>query len=112
VTALLAAVGQARLRRGTGVIGRWRITAKDWARFRAFDAELDTQAPHIINEFKAKAELAKTDVEMIFGRRQIVIDGSYHPLRAFGVPELRTIRWLAGPERLEVIEFGLLYPRG
>jgi hypothetical protein len=48
----------------------------------------DAQPGHIINEFKAKAELAKTDVEMIFGRRQIVIDGSYHPLRAFSGPEL------------------------
>jgi hypothetical protein len=57
----------------------------------------DAQPGHIINEFKAKAELAKTDVEMIFGRRQIVIDGSYHPLRTFSGPELRAVRRLADP---------------
>jgi hypothetical protein len=112
VMALLAAIGHARLCRGIGVIARWRVGPQDWARFRAFDAERQADAPHIINDFKAKAKIPETGVEVIVGRRQIMIDGSYHLLRRFGVPELRAIGWLAGPGRLEVIEFGLLYPRG
>jgi hypothetical protein len=112
VTALLVAIGHARLGGGTGVIGRRRVTPKDWARFRAFDAERDAKTGHIINELNAKSEPAQTDVEIVLDRRQIRINGSYHLRRAFSVPELRAIRWLAGPERLEVIEFGLLSPRG
>jgi hypothetical protein len=112
VTALLAAIGHARLRRGIGVIARWNVGPQDWARFRAFDAERHAAYPDIINEFKAMGEKPETGIEVIAGRRQIMIDGSYHLLRRFGVPDLRSIGWLAGPAQLEVIEFGLLYPRG
>lgn len=110
--ALLAAIGHARLCRGIGVIARWRVGPQDWERFRAFDAERQAACPHIINDFRAKEEIPETGVEVIAGRRQIMLDGSYHLLRRFGVPELRSIGWLAGPGQLEVIEFGLLYPRG
>jgi hypothetical protein len=36
-------------------------------------------------------------LEVLFGRQQVGIDGSYHPLRAFSGPELRAVRRLADP---------------
>jgi hypothetical protein len=37
-TALLVAIGHERLGGGRGVIGRWRVTPEDRARFLAFEA--------------------------------------------------------------------------
>lgn len=110
--ALLAAVGHARLRRGIGVIARWRVGPEAWERFRGFDAARRADGPHIVAEFTPGEGTRPDGVEVLVGRRQIMIDSSYHLLRRFGVPELRSLSWLVGPDQLEVIEFGLLYPRG
>jgi len=51
-------------------------------------------------------------VDVIVGRTQIVVDGSYHTLRFRGLPELRAVGWLNAPVDPECLEFVLLYPAG
>jgi hypothetical protein len=110
--ALLAAIGHARLRRGVGVIARWRVRPEDWERFRGFDAARRAESPHVASEFTPGQRAPPEGVEILVGRRQIMIDGSYHLLRRYGLPELRSLSWFVGPDQLEVIEFSLRYPRG
>lgn len=112
VISLLAAIGIARLRRGIGVIARWRVDAEDWERFRALDAARQAANPSVKSDFTARATTPASGVEVIVGRRQIMMDGSYHWLRPhpLGPPELRDVHWLADPQQPEIIEFSLDYP--
>jgi len=108
VPALLASLGEWRLRRGLGVIARWAVEPRAWEAFRAFDVERGAAA--LRNDFTPRP--ADGPVEVRFGPRQVLVDGSYHPLRRLAVPELSGIEWLQPADAPECIEFGLVYPRG
>jgi hypothetical protein len=107
-----AAIGHARLMSGQGVIARWHVTPDEWDRFRAFDALRAARAPTLLNELRIREETPKEGVDVIVGRTQLIVDGSYHTLRFRGLPELRAVGWLNAPADPECLEFALLYPAG
>lgn len=109
---LLAAIGHARLLAGRGVIARWQVTPAEWDRFRAFDAARTAQDASLINDLRIRKATPEAGVDVIVGRKQLMVDGSYHVLRPFGLPELRAVRWLPAPADPECLEFTLAYPRG
>ena len=110
--ALLAAIGHARLISGVGVIARWHLTSAEWDRFRAFDAIRAAQDTTLINDLSIRKRTPKRGVEVIVGRKQLIVDGSYHVLRRNGLPHLRAVWWLPAPADPECLEFALVYPRG
>ncbi|MGE0421044.1 MAG: hypothetical protein AB7O88_02205 [Reyranellaceae bacterium] len=109
---VFAAIGHDRLMSGRGVIARWHVTPDEWDRFRAFDASRAAQHPALANELGIRESTPKEGVDVIVGRTQLIVDGSYHTLRFRGLPELRGVGWLPAPADPECLEFALLYPGG
>jgi hypothetical protein len=109
---VFAAIGHARIMSGRGVIARWHVTPDEWDRFRAFDAIRAAQGPTLVNELRIREDTPKQGVDVIVGRTQLIVDGSYHTLRFRGLPELRAVGWLNAPADPECLEFALLYPAG
>jgi hypothetical protein len=110
LVALLAARGYARLHAGHGVIARWQVTPAQWDRFRAFDTGRSAQHPALINDLPVRSGTPERDVEVIVGRTDLAVDGTYHTLKPLGLPELRGVGWLGAPADPECLEFALLYP--
>ena len=111
VWSLFAAIGYFRLRAGRDVVARWHISAAEWDRFRAFDAVRAAQDLSLRNDLHIRRQTPADGVEVIVGRRQLIVDGSYHSLRA-AIPRLRAVSWLSAPADPECLEFALDYPRG
>jgi hypothetical protein len=109
---VFAAIGHARLMSGRGVIARWHLTPDEWNRFRAFDAIRSAQHPALLNEMRIEQHTPEQGVDVIVGRTQVIVDGSYHTLRFHALPELRGVGWLNAPVDPECLEFALLYPGG
>ncbi|MGL4437885.1 MAG: hypothetical protein ACRCUE_01300 [Bosea sp. (in: a-proteobacteria)] len=106
----LAAVGRARLLGGKSAIARWHVSASEWDRFRAFDALRSAQDETLLNELPIRETTPAEGVDVIVGRRQLIVDGSYHALS--GLPSVSAVYWLAAPADPECLEFALVYPRG
>lgn len=109
--ASLAAIGESRLRRGLGVLARWSVTADEWEAFRAFDVRRGAEHVNYIGHYNPRPAEGRA-VEVLFGRRQVIVDESYHPLNRFALPELRWVGWVEPPGAPECLEFGVLYPGG
>lgn len=109
--AALATVGKARLQAGRGLIARWRVSAQEWERFRSFDRERASQDVALTNDFTIRPQPREQGVEVIVGRRHIIVDGSYHVLRPRGIPELRGARWLRSATDVDCLEFAIAYPK-
>jgi hypothetical protein len=107
---LFAALGHARLARGKGVVAHWHVTAADWDRFRAFDAARSAKHPALVSELRIRERTPAEGVEVIVGRRQVIVDGSYHALS--GLPFMSGVLWLPAPVDPECLEFALVYPAG
>jgi hypothetical protein len=112
VVPLLVAIGHARLVSGIGVIARWHVTAAEWDRFRAFDAIRARQGHTLVNDLWIRRRTPARGVEVIVGRRQLIVDGSYHALRPRGLPELRAVFWLSAVADPDCLEFAVVYPAG
>jgi len=110
--AVPASIGHARLMSGRGVIERWRVSAEEWDRFRAFDASRAAQDQTLTNDLLIQSDTPQQGIDVIVGRTQLIVDGSYHTLRPLGLPELRAVGWLNAPVDPECLEFTLLYPAG
>jgi hypothetical protein len=67
---LLAARGRARLLAGTDVVARWHVGAADWERYRA--------GARTWSQFKPRRRAA--DVEIVAGKRSVLIDDCYFRL--------------------------------
>ncbi len=111
ILSLLAAIGYLRLLAGKTSLARWKVSAEEWERFRAFDTVRVAQDPALGNEFRIRKR-SPAGVEVIFGRHQVIADGSYYPLRPWASPALRGVNWLPAPVSPECLEFVLEYPRG
>ena len=103
----MAAVGYARLCAGKGLIARWHITAEQWDRFRAFDAIRAAQDLALRNDLHIRRLTPPAGVDVLVGRRQLIVDGSYHSLRRLGNPSLRHVYWLPAPADPECLEFAV-----
>ncbi len=115
IMATLSAIGQARLRRGIGLLARWQVPPAEWEAFRRFETVRRGAGPGLAGDYKPRPARGRP-VEVLFGQRQVIVDGSYHPLRRWSVPELGAVGWLAPPDAPagtpEMLEFHLIYPRG
>lgn len=109
IQALLAMRGRALLLAGHRVIARWQVDPLEWERFRGLDARRSADPDSSPNDMWIRKARPSGPVEVIIGERSALVDGSYHPLRPRGLPELREVRWLDGPPAC--LEFALLYPR-
>ena len=107
----MAAVGYARLCARKGLIARGHITAKQWDRFRAFDAIRAAQDLALRNDLHIRRLTPPAGVDVLVGRRQLIVDGSYHSLRRLGNPSLRHVYWLPAPAEPECLEFAVEYAR-
>jgi len=110
IRAALATFGKARLLAGRGLVARWCVSAQEWERFRSFDRERASQNAVLTNEFTYRSEPREQAVEVIVGRRHVIVDGSYHVLRPRGIPELRAARWLRSATDVDCLEFAIAYP--
>lgn len=110
VVSTLSWLGERRLRRGVGVIARWQVAPAAWEAFRGFDARRGAAAAGLQGEDVPRP--ATGPVEVLFGRRGVIVDGSVHPLRRWAIPELSHVGWLEPRDAPECLEFGLTYPRG
>lgn len=113
--ASLAALGEARLRRGIGVLARWQVPAGEWEAFRAFDTRRQAEHVHLLGHYTPRPAQGRA-VEVVFGHRQVIVDESYHPLSRFALPEITWLAWHepadAPANAPECLEFGVLYPGG
>jgi hypothetical protein len=106
---LLAANGQARLRRGVNALARWSVPPNEWEAFRALDARRSGEGDGLTSDDAPKPAGGR-GVEVIFGRNALIVDGYYIALRRFAIPELSWVNWLQRPGEPECLEFGLVYP--
>lgn len=111
IQSILAAIGTQRLLAGHGVIAQWHVPNSTWEQFAKLDAERNRQSSLLVNDFHLRANPSPDGAEVIVGRRQLIVDGSYHVLRPRGIPELRGVRWLGAPADPECLEFDISYPR-
>ncbi len=108
---VLAGIGERRLRHGVGVLARWTVLPEEWAAFRAFDQRCAAAQPALHNDFAHRPD-ATGPIEVVFGARQVLMDGSYHTLRHGGLPSLCDLAWLQPEDAPETLHFALAQPRG
>ncbi|HEX8061963.1 MAG TPA: hypothetical protein VF535_01995 [Allosphingosinicella sp.] len=109
VQALFAIRGRALLLAGHRVIARWQVYPGEWEQFRELDRRRSADPESSANDLWIRKKRPSEPVEVIVGETSALVDGSCHPLRPGGLPELREVRWLAGPPTC--LEFSLIYPR-
>ncbi|MEQ1775946.1 MAG: hypothetical protein ABL891_19385 [Burkholderiales bacterium] len=108
--ALFSAIGYARLKSGNGLITRWHVTAGDWDRFRAFDKIRTAEHSWLRNDMHIREQTPPQGVDVIVGRGNIIVDGSYHSITGLDF-QGREINWLNAPADPECIEFPKTYSR-
>ncbi len=103
--ALFSAIGYARLKSGKGLVTRWHVSAADWDRFRAFDKIRAAEDPSWLrNDIHIRTQTPPRGVDVIVGRGDIIVDGSYHSIAGLD-RHGREINWLNAPVDPECIEF-------
>jgi hypothetical protein len=107
---LFSAIGYARLMSGKGLIARWHITAGDWDRFRAVDKIRTAEHAWLRNDMHIRTQTPPQGVDVIVGRGDIIVDGSYHSITGLDF-QGREINWLNAPVDPECIEFPKTYSR-
>jgi hypothetical protein len=108
--ALTSAIGYARLISGKNVVARWHVSASDWDRFRAFDEIRAAEQLWLRNDMRIRKQTPLQGVDVVVGRRSIIVDGSYHSITGRPVGG-RQINWINAPVDPECIEFPKSYPR-
>jgi len=108
--ALFSAIGYARLMSGTGLIAGWHVTAGDWDRFRAVDKIRTAEHSWLRNDMHIREQTPPQGVDVIVGRGNIIVDGSYHSITGLDF-QGREINWLNAPADPECIEFPKTYSR-
>lgn len=87
--------GLARLRAGDGLIAQWHVGASDWDNFREVDAaRAATNHRRLINVLRIGKLTSPDRVEVIVGKKAMIIDGTYHALSKHGPSGLTRIEWL------------------
>lgn len=110
IQALFAWRGRTLLLRGEDVIARWQVFPGEWEQFRRLDGQRAAEEPSLANDMRIRKAVPDAPIEVIVGRKSLLVDGSYHSLRPGGLPEFRGVGWLEGPPAC--LEFSLAYPRG
>lgn len=100
-----AALGERRLRRGTGVIARWSVPPGEWAAFLDADARHAASQPEVRNLLDHRPPDGRP-VEVIVGAGEVLIDGAHH---AFGGSKgaLVEVAWLSPPGAPDSIHLSL-----
>ena len=111
IRALLFRRGYAKLLSGRDVIARWHLSAEEWERFRIFDRARGEADPKLFNDLLYRKERQNGGVDVIVGKKSVMVGDSYHVLRKVGIPGLTAIGWLGVPANPECLEFSIVYPR-
>jgi hypothetical protein len=77
---LVPAARHARLLNGKDALARWQVTPGRWAAFLAADAAINAEDPALANALSVRSPPPDGGVEVIVGRKAVLIDGSYHGL--------------------------------
>jgi hypothetical protein len=104
---LLASHGEFRLRRGVGRIASWEVPAAEWEEFRRFNTVRAAEGANLASGYAPRPADGR-NVEVMFGRRQVLVDDYYCRLHRFALPELIGVNWLERQGEPECLEFGLL----
>lgn len=107
---LLSTIGYLRLMAGKDVIARWHVSPAEWDRFRAFDTVRAAEHLALRNDLRLRKQTPLQGVDVIVGRRSIIVDGSYHSITGRPVGG-RQVNWLTAPADPECIEFPKAYAR-
>lgn len=108
INALMASIAYARLKGGHGEIARWTVSRGEWRSFRAYDHGRSALGEEWVSTLEPRDAKAG-GVEVIFGRKAVILDEALHSLDPRGFTELRAVQWLAPPGTPEIIEFGSVY---
>lgn len=94
----------AALERGEDVLARWHVSAADWREFVGRERRA-AGPPH--NELSVRDEIPPAGVDVIVGRRAILVDGSVHRIPARGTPEVTHANAYEGTG---IVDLQLYYP--
>ena len=111
IRAIFFSRGHAKLLAGRDVIARWHLSADEWERFRIFDRTRGESDVRLFNDLLSDKERQHGGVDVIVGKKSVLVGESYHVLRRGGIPGLTAIGWLATPANPECLEFNIVYPR-
>lgn len=109
--AMLHSRGETKLRAGEDVLERWSVTPEEWERFRTFDRIRGDTPGTFANDLTYDEERPSLPVNIIVGRKSVLIGDSYHVLRRGGIPGMYALYWLPAPADPECLEFHISYPR-
>src|SRR6187431_3518293 len=116
IQALFHARGMAKLEAGSGRVARWHVSAADWDKYRADSDRAASDPTARANELWIRKATPPEGVEVVVGKKSLIVDNSYHVLSMHGLPELRSIGWrdnsAAKGRPPDCLEFLLAYPRG
>ncbi len=111
IRALFNSRGRANLLAGRDVLARWHLTADEWERFREFDRRRGESDTRLFNDLLYDKERQHRGIDVIVGKKSVLVGESYHGLRKAGIPGLTAIQWLDVPADPACLEFGIVYPR-
>ena len=100
----------AGLRRGVGVMGRWRVDASTWRSFLELDAKLGSAPDSLANDLSLKKDAAAKGVEVIVGQEGVLIGDNVIRLPRRGLPEITLAGLRMEPGTPVCIELHLYYP--
>ncbi|MCE9657461.1 MAG: hypothetical protein K8R60_02805 [Burkholderiales bacterium] len=101
---------ESALKRGDGVMGRWRVEAAVWPDFLALEAKMAAAPEALGNEFSLPRGARDRDLEVIVGQEGVMIGDSVHRLPRHGLPELTMAGLRMEPGTPVCIELHLYYP--
>lgn len=101
-----AALGERRLRRGTGVIARWTVPPAEWAAFLDADARYAASQPAVRNLLDRRPADGRP-VEVIVGAGEVLLDGAHHAFGGAGKAALVEVAWLGTPGAPDCVHLSL-----
>jgi hypothetical protein len=101
---------EAALRRGDGVMARWRIDAAAWPGFHVLEKWMASAPNAWPNEFSLPEKAAKKGLEVIVGQEGVLIGDAVFRLPRRSVPEVTFAGLRREPDTPVCVELCLYYP--
>ncbi len=97
ISSAVSGLRKEKLESGAGEIGRWRVSAAEWAAFREQEKR-PGRPPNILSLRDGPLR----DGDVIFAAKAVIADEDYHDLIPGGLDDLRSVEWVQGrPSSLE-----------
>lgn len=85
----------ARIGRGENAIGRWTVTAADFAKFAAIDKTRDARGIEYMNDWRPRREAPSSGIDVIFVPDAVLVGDTYFSLANKGLFRFTGVRMLA-----------------